>query len=447
MELSSLPRQRQQHSLVELVPPVMGAATPVPSNGLTKSPGRSVGTTAVVAAAVLALFLKLAIAYNTLGTNDSVTFYAFARSLSDHGLKWTYERGVEWLPKGPIFNHPPMTASFLEFIRSLSQSEAVQANGFSFPFLLRLPGIIADLIVVLVTIAICRRHQLQINPWFIGVLALSPVSLMVSGYHGNTDSVMVMFLFLAGVSCMTNRPWLCGLLFALSCQVKIIPLLFLPVFFCFWLHRRSVVAFLLPLIGASIVMWWEPLIGFPALFVKNVLSYGSYWGLWGITYWLRSTGADIFSSTWLNFSTFQTLLATTLKLLIVGGLCLIAWRRRMVNERGLLESIALGWIVFFVFSPGVCAQYLVWPAPFLLFLSRRLFVVVTATSALFLFFFYNTISHGLPWYVGVSTNQLVSQWAPWAVWPWAAFIAALIVRWRSIYTPAGVDLPNDLPER
>ena len=388
---------------------------------------------AIVGAALVALVMKLIIAYTTLGTNDAVTFYAFARSLSEHGLKWTYERGVAWLPNSPIFNHPPLIAWFLQFIRFLSHLPLFESNGFSFAFLLRFPGILADFVVVLVLLQLCRKHwQLGGRQPALALLALSPVSLMVSGFHGNTDSVMAMFLVLAGISCISLHPWMCGFMFALSCQVKVIPLLFFPIFLCFWLHRRALISFLLPLSLTSAVMWWQPLTECPTLFIRNVLSYSSYWGLWGITYWLRSSGADAFSSLLFNWSLGQTVIATSLKVFIIASVAIIGWRRRMLDGFGVMESIALGWIVFFVFSPGVCAQYLVWPAPFLIFLSPRFFALVTAASSLFLFFFYNVISHGLPWYLGVSTNQLISQWAPWTMWPWAAFIVSLGLLWKKI---------------
>src|SRR5438477_4109848 len=103
----------------------------------------------ITSAAVIALLFKLAIAYSTLGTNDAVSFYAFARSLSDHGLKWTYERGVAWLPNGPIFNHPPLTAYFLRFIYRLAHQGFFLDIGLNFPLLLRLPGITADCVVAL----------------------------------------------------------------------------------------------------------------------------------------------------------------------------------------------------------------------------------------------------------------------------------------------------------
>ena len=47
------------------------------------APARKAGTLIIVLA-VVALCLKLTIAYTTLGTNDAVTFYTFARSLSEH---------------------------------------------------------------------------------------------------------------------------------------------------------------------------------------------------------------------------------------------------------------------------------------------------------------------------------------------------------------------------
>lgn len=397
-----------------------------------KSAARSRATIWIVVAGLVGLFLKLAIAYNTFGTNDVYTFYTFARSLSDHGLEWTYRQGVPGLASTPIFNHPPVTSYFLRFIYALSQNETLRVNGLTFPFLLRLPGIIADFVVLLILLRVVKRDgRFGHYNWALILLALSPVSLMVSGFHGNTDPVMVMFFVLACYMCITGRPLLCGLFFAMSCQIKVIPLLFFPILFFFWLHRRAIVPFLLPFVLSSLVLWSEPLLNFPALFIKNVLSYGSYWGIWGITYWLRLTGLPALSWVWfVNFSPAQTVIATSLKLLIVASVFLIGWRRRALDGQALIESIAYGWFVFFVFSPGVCAQYMVWLAPFILILSPSFYPWLTAASSLFLFFFYNVISHGLPWYFGVSSNQLNTVWTPWTIWPWATLIFGMIFLWR-----------------
>ena len=386
----------------------------------------------LVLAASAGLVLKMLVAYNTFGTNDVFTFYAFARSLSDHGLEWTYRHGTIWLSSSSIFNHPPLTAYFLRFAYHLAQAEFFQTRGLTFPFLLRLPAIIADFGVVLVVWQMIRKNKLlQGRRWAIILLALSPVSLMVSGYHGNTDPVMVLFLVLACYMCVQNRPWLCGLFFALSCQIKIIPLLFFPVFFFFWLHRRQIVSFVVLFAVTTGALLSEPLLHFPGLYIKNVVSYGSYWGIWGISYWLRLTGSPEFSRVWFEgFSTAQTTVSDILKALIVLSIATIAWRRRALDGAGLIRSIAFGWMIFFIFSPGVCARYLVWLAPFVLILSPTFYGWLTAASSLFLFFFYNTISHGMPWYRGISTNQLSTVWTPWTIWPWTALIVGLIVYWK-----------------
>ena len=55
------------------------------------NPKRDLGTAGIVALALVALTLKLTIAYNTIGTNDAVFFYGFAKVLSQHNLGWTYQ--------------------------------------------------------------------------------------------------------------------------------------------------------------------------------------------------------------------------------------------------------------------------------------------------------------------------------------------------------------------
>ena len=103
---------------------------------------------------------------------------------------------------------------------------------------------------------------------------------MVSGFHGNTDPVMVMFLFLAAVACARGGAS-CGILLAYpGCQIKIIPLLFVPIFFLFWLHRRQGIRFSRSLYSDESGIMGEPLAKFPALFVRNVLLYSGFWGNW-----------------------------------------------------------------------------------------------------------------------------------------------------------------------
>src|SRR4029077_8776289 len=246
------------------------------------NPKRDLRSVCVVAFALIAAGLKVAIAYNTIGSNDTVLFYGFAKVLSEHSLEWTYQHSR-------YFNHPPLTAYYLRAIYGLTEQRWCQDFGIHFPFLLRLPGIIADFLVVVVLLRM-SKIDLRIPAWTLVIFALSPVSVMVSGFHGNTDPVMVLWLVCAVWMCLHHRPLLSGLFFALSCQVKIVPLLFVPAFLFYLMSQHQSRYFLISSAVSTAVLWAQPLLQFPALFVKNVLAYGSYWGLWGITYCFRLTG-------------------------------------------------------------------------------------------------------------------------------------------------------------
>ena len=376
----------------------------------------------VVAAALGAAALKLCIALNTEGTNDVFFFFKFAQNLTQHGLEWTYRYQ-------PRFNHPPLTSYFLRGIYSLGAVRALQETGLMFPFLLRLPGIIADFVVVLLMLRLRKRWALP--TWSLLLLALSPVSIMVSGFHGNTDPVLVLFVVLAAYLCVRNQPTSCGVVLALSCGIKIVPALLLPVFFWFWYSRQRTMRFLFPFIVTVIAISIQPLLSFPLPFARNVLAYGSYWGLWGITYWLRLTGWSQFAVIdYHNVPLAENIVSNALKLIIIIAALMIAWRRRNMDSRGLFGSIAYVWLVFFAFAPGVGPQYLVWLMPFLLVLSPTVFAYATAACSLFIFFFYNTIAAGLPWNLAVSKNDIADQWAPWAIWPWLTFVVVLIAEWQ-----------------
>jgi hypothetical protein len=379
----------------------------------------------IVGFALIGLMLKLVIAFNTFGTNDVAIFYGFGKVLSEHSLEWTYRHSI-------YFNHPPLTAYYLRAIYFFAEQKWCQEIGVHFPFLLRLPGIIADFVLVIILLRMSKVEPgVRIPPWALALFAFSPVSLMVSGFHGNTDPVMVMFLVLAALMCLKNKAALSGLFLALGCQIKVVPLLFVPIFFFFWCHRRAIVSFLLPLAFASVALWWEPLLKFPALFIKNVLCYSGFWGIWGLTYWLRLTGLPEFKVVdFFHLPLLERIVITILKLVIIAAVLLIAWRRRKLSGERLFDSLAYAWIIFFVFSPAVCAQYMVWLAPFVLVLSPVFYGWLAASSSLFLFFFYNVTASGFPWYVAVSTDNLNTVWTPWSLWPWAVLIAGMILFWK-----------------
>lgn len=379
----------------------------------------------VVVALVAALF-KIGIALLTLGTNDVIAFYQFAKALETHGLPWTYEHSA-------LFNHPPLIGYLLQGLAWLDHQPFSQQNGLTFPFLLRFPGIIADFVVVLLVLSIVREYP-EFRPprWALILFAASPVSIMITGFHGNTDPILVLFLFLAAIMAVRGRPFWCGLFLAISCQVKIIPLLLLPIFFFFWMERRQWRSFTGSFLVSSLLFCAEPLLRSPGMFAKNVLSYGSFWGIWGLTYCLRMTGLQEFNKvSFFNLSGTQNAIIMALKILVVVSILLLAWRRRKLAPPTLFATIGYAWMIFFVLSPGVAAQYLVWLGPFILLLSPSFYGFLVAGSSIFLFALYTITSGGFPWYFAHASNKLNLICAHWALVPWLVLAGGLFaLAWK-----------------
>jgi Gpi18-like mannosyltransferase len=384
--------------------------------------------TAIFFAASLALLAKLSCAATTLGTNDVDAFYNFGRFISEHGLLAQYRATAE-------FNHTPLVGWFCAAAYSLG-------HGSAFGFLLRLPGIVADFLAVGLLWK-WREQNGHMPIWALVLFALSPVNFMVSGFHGNVDSALAWLLLLAAWWGVRGRPIMCGLVFGLACQVKVIPLLLAPALFFFWLKRGHARAFFATASATILAGWAVPLIAMPELFLRQVLGYNSNWGSWGITHVLHATGAAIFAPVgFQNLTTAQLAIMSALKLIIVSSALWLGWKRRPRAATKLPGTLALIWAVFFVFAPGVGAQYLVWLAPFLLLHSARWFAAVTAASTVFLFAFYNTICGGLPWWHGFSTAELLPRWVAWTSLPWLALTGFLAWSWAqssSSSSPSSVD--------
>jgi uncharacterized membrane protein len=259
---------------------------------------------------------------------------------------------------------------------------------------------------------------------------------MVSGYHGNVDPLLVFFTLLAACACLAEKPVLCATFLAVACNVKIVPLVLTPIFFFFWLHRGQARRFVAAFAILMLLGWAAPLCLTPADFTRNVLSYSSYWGEWGVTYALHQTGAAVFQTVgYTDLPVAEKTVMTLLKAVIVCGMIWLAWSRRAGEPQAIFSTLALGWILFFVFAPGVAPQYLVWFAPFLLVHSPRWYAAITAACSLYLVVFYTLISRGIPWNFGNSTLDLAPTLRLWAVLPWLTLTALLAVSLRE-YLPA-----------
>jgi hypothetical protein len=250
---------------------------------------------------------------------------------------------------------------------------------------------------------------------------------MVSGYHGNFDSIIAMFLFLAAYQCFRGRVDLCALFYALAVHVKIAPLILSPVFFFYWLHRGKGLRFFVITNSLLFAVWIIPLLEYPKIFLHNVFGYGSYWGIWGITYWLcRLPNPQLHLISFYDLHPLQNHIMTGLKIVVVTGILIVAWRRRTQPAAdSIFATLSYSWAVFFVFSPGVLLHYLAWPSCIMLLHARRWWLFTLATNSFFLLWCYTVINHGFPWDKGLFTAAVIHEWIGWSNVPWLAYVSFL----------------------
>jgi hypothetical protein len=372
----------------------------------------------VIFAGVLAAALKLYCAATTFGSCDVTIIASFGQIIDARGIDYMYRLDRH-------FNHPPVTGQFFALLYHLCSyltPPAPHSVPRSFPFLLRLPSIAADFLAVLVLLRI--RTKTGTPPiWALVLFALSPVAFMVSGFHGNVDPIMTCVLLVAVYFCVEEHAVLSAMFLALACGIKIIPLFLTPVFFFFWMHhgRKPGVRFGTTFVLSCLAIWSTALVGSASYFLKNVLGYNSYPGGWGITYWCAFF-LDAFHFDVSPQSLDRLLpLLLVLKMIIVITVIGLAWVRRNQSGTEFLRTIALAWTCFAIFTPGFIPYYLSWLAPFVLLYSAGWYAVFTAASSIYLFAYYNMMSHGMPW--NASDPAVPPVWNDWGTLPWFVVVA------------------------
>ena len=332
----------------------------------------------------LALALKVALALQTQGTNDIVYWEVFLATLKDAGGIGVYQQIVIF-----NFNHPPFMLHLLRVMDAFAE-----ATGLPFAFWLRVPSIVADA-GSLVTVARLlashpirdRRHPTGAS---LALLAVAPVSIMVSGFHGNTDSVMIFFMLLS-LYCLDAKrnPWLAGAAFGMAINIKVVPLIFVPALALYLWKRREFSQYFGTCTGVVLLGSMPYILQDPLLVARNVLGYGSYYGYWGISRLTTTVVSD---------AQTNAAYAQIGRFLSIG---LIAFASVMMGRRK--ASIPIFFqcgviaFLFLTFTPGFGIQYLTWLVPWVVGLGFWPTALYYVTSGVFAFSVYTYWSHGLPW--------------------------------------------------
>ncbi len=363
---------------------------------------------AILFVAAAALAFKIVLALRTYGTNDVYRYELF--------LVWSRPLGVQLYKAAWDFNHPPSMIYALRAIGWLAQ-----VTGLPFQFCLRLPGILADagslwLVWKLAGDRIAQRS----TALALLFLAAAPVSIMVSGFHGNTDGVLIFFVLLSVWLSEKGIPaWAAGAVFGLSLCIKVSPVVAAPVMILYQTGIRRRLEFLAGVLAVPLIAWQPFLWQDPQQVYNSVFGYRSIAGIWGLSYLTSRLSAWLPSLAGMNASLIEQGPIVLLGACAAAAIYMNAHRRRP-------RLYAQAGFIFFLFlsvASGFGLQYLAWLAPWVVELGALPAAIYFVASGLFLFSVYNFWSQGMPWYLADSNR----------IGPWGGYIELLqLFTWVSV---------------
>ena len=373
---------------------------------------RYAGVLAAIIAAGAAV--RLALAFATYGQQydmDSLRIVADALALHPghvyDTLRWPY---------------PPGFFPFLSAARALAHHTSLPFHG-----LIQLPAIGADLAIAWLVAWRVRVRAGDTRALAAAALvALGPSFIMISGYHGQIDSVGI----LPGLAAVlywerarSNRATVAGLLVGAGAAIKTVPLFL--VFALVPTARRRLELVLTPLLAVAVpaLLLVPFFIADPSGTHHGLTFNKGVPGLGGLSIVVQPNLADPIlrgrhvhaTDAVLKLADAQNAMVAIAVVLV--GVFLFARRARP------LEAASLIWLTVWAVNPNFAFQYVVWGLPFLI--AEGAFAIVVLLQALLVFpaiqVYWTSLDAPLPW-----------LYSPLMIAEWAAVVVYLIVRLRAV---------------
>jgi hypothetical protein len=358
---------------------------------------------ALLIAAGVALAVKISLALNTYGSNDVITWEAHLAKIKADGVRTWYRDGVRVFDSAghlvgtQLANHPPFTVKVL-----LAWDYLAHYTGLPMRFWLRLTASVADTGSLLLLWKLRASSGVRLSPAILILLALSPISIMISGFHGNTDSI-VAFLMLMAIWLVETRQscWRAGGALGMAINIKVIPLILIPVFFFYLGTLRRRTELLLAVTAALFAGFMPYLVEDPTLILHSVFGYNPESAAWGV-----SQLAFVFMPA--RIYSVYLLVGKALAFSLVLMACV-----RMNRESGRqVLFLQCGYILFLFlfFTPGFGVQYLAWVVPWSAGVTGRSIPLFYYSSTAFLFTVYTVWSGGVPWFYANGFSHSAPFW-------------------------------------
>jgi hypothetical protein len=315
-----------------------------------------------LAAGLAGVAVRLLLWWFSIGSNDVVLWRLHGLHVFTGGLASTYRNY-------PDFNHPPLMG--------LYAGQAWKWSGgalWTFARLIKLPGLAGEGLALWALWRFAGRRAFVVYAWL-------PAAILVSGFHGNTDSLYAAVVLVAAIAFDRGKYFLSGVLWSAALNVKLLPLALLPLVF---LGAPSAGALLRPAAGFTLGMapFLPPALAAGEAMRHNMLDYNSRPDNWGLMALLNG-GIAIPGLRWAVAPARDLWLATG-RYAILLGVAAVALLSRFRRRIPMTEQAALGAALFLVLAPGFGVQYVMFAAPLLCIADLRHAVWWGCASGVFL---------------------------------------------------------------
>lgn len=387
-----------------------------------------------VVVAVAATALRFAHIATSLGSTDAYLWSLWAGLLEHAGVLRSYQFDE-------FVNHPPLGLTI-----ALACSRLARTLGLQFIDVFRGVQVLADLVTAVALVRLARggdNGEWRVAPALF--FLLSPGAIFISGFHCNSDPLMMMFVVLAATAAVSSRPITAGVLLACAIGIKIVPLLLGPLFLLVaFRDARSRLRFVASAAITGLVIFVPALLVSGPLFLQRVFGYSGMvrgWGLPVVSYLFEQ------ASGWSGVTAITLRVLPFVELAAVCLLAVVAFRRRL-TVLDLPSLLGTTLLAILVLAPGFGLQYLFWPLPFLWFVLPRPWpLAIHGAIGAYLFGVYTVWSGGWPWWYAerapsVEMSRLLSTFAGLV---WLLLVLVTILALRRVFAASPAQIAEEVP--
>lgn len=235
---------------------------------------------------------------------------------------------------------------------------------------------------------------------------LSPVAIIISAFHGNTDTAVPFFILLSVWLITKQRTVSAGAATGAGFWIKLPGVLAVPALSVLFRSWRNRVKFLLAAAATALITYLPALIQDYKIVWTNVFGYrglilqtGGGIPLWGPSVLLFSTLLPMQSWSEGILRPVLFVLDQSSSIAIAAILVLIWLRKDQHSAAEVCATIGMGYAILFGFSDYWALQYFAWGLPFWFFLRWWFSIPAVTLTSLYLYSLHSLFC-GDPWLLG-----------------------------------------------